>query len=659
MKIISATLVVLLLGVISTTSGQSANVVAPRPPSLSSGVARTACVPEAADLGAVCGYVRVPFDRMHPNQGTIRIYFELYRHSEPGPAESAILVNFGGPGVATSGLRGLAFDFFGRNLGVHDLLLIDDRGRGLSGALGVTNCLEVQQGTAPWNQALADCATQLGNAASRYGTGDVAQDTEAVRAALGYEKVDYFGWSYGGTDVSAYATRFGNHLRSIILDSPSGAPNLEPFVFEQTRTQAYPRIIRLECSRSPTCSSDHRDPVADLDELILAVRLRPVIGNGYDAYGNLTHVRVDEETLLSVVIAHLTGNFTGTGEILAAAESLRRGDSKPLLRLAAEASPAPFPPSGDWGDPTTFQSIGAQYATSCVDHHQVWNWSATIPEREQQYSDAVADLPADYFAPFSKAAATAQSFSWFGSDCLFWQKPTPSSPVAPPPATYPFVPALVFSGDLDPTVPLEETHLVAALFPNSTFLPVAEIGHGSLLHSQCARDLASEFIETLQIVDPRCAHAPEIVWPAVGRFPLLAKDARPARVDPGGTNEIGIPERQVVTVAVAAATDALQRSQMGDGIGVGLRTGTFRTNSDSVWQVTLKDCAFTTDVVVNGSLTLGPDQSLVADLAVTGPGTAGGIIHVVGHWEAPGPVGNFQITGKLGGKRVAVLVPEA
>jgi hypothetical protein len=50
---------------------------------------------------------------------------------------------------------------------------------------------------------------------------------------------------------------------------------------------------------------------------------------------------------------------------------------------------------------------------------------------------------------------------------------------------------------------------------------------------------------------------------------------------------------------------------------------------------------------------------LAADLVIAGPGTAGGTIHVVGYWEAPGPVGNFKITGKLGGKNVAVLVPEA
>jgi hypothetical protein len=45
-----------------------------------------------------------------------------------------------------------------------------------------------------------------------------------------------------------------------------------------------------------------------------------------------------------------------------------------------------------------------------------------------------------------------------------------------------------------------------------------------------------------------------------GRFPLVAADARPAEIDPDGDNEIGTPERKVVTVAVTRAIDALQRS---------------------------------------------------------------------------------------------------
>jgi len=66
-----------------------------------------------------------------------------------------------------------------------------------------------------------------------------------------------------------------------------------------------------------------------------------------------------------------------------------------------------------------------------------------------------------------------------------------------------------------------------------------------------------------------------------------------------------------------------------------------------------------TDVIVNAVITLESDDSLVADRVVAGSGTAGGTIHVTGFREAPGPVGNFKITGTIGGKKVAVLVPEA
>ena len=228
------------------------------PASATRDVVQVLCPPDAEALGAVCGNVNVPFDRKHPKQRTIPIYFELYTHTGAF-LESAILMNFGGPGSSTTGSRGTAFYLFGQNLDVHDLLLIDDRGRGLSAAI---DCEGLQHFTAPWDPATAECAAQLGKAASRYGTGDIAQDTEAVRAALGYDKIDYYGLSYGGADVTAYATRFGEHLRSIVLDAPVGTPFLDEsrFVFDQYRAHAEPRKVRLDCLRSPTCSVDHRFP---------------------------------------------------------------------------------------------------------------------------------------------------------------------------------------------------------------------------------------------------------------------------------------------------------------------------------------------------------------------------------------------------------------
>jgi len=613
------------------------------------------CSPDAAALGALCGDVPVLFDRNDPSQGTINIYFELYAHSAPGPAESAILGNFGGPGWTTSGRRGNFLYIFGPNLDVHDLLLVDDRGRGLSDTIA---CPELQYGLTTFTQATADCAAQLGNSVSWYGTGDVSEDTDAVRAALGYDKVDYYGGSYGGADATAYATRFGEHLRSIVLDAPFGTPAADAarFVWERYRAQSEPLMVRRDCQRSPTCSPDHPFPEAELNALIWTVRLNPVEGDAYDANGNLVQVRMDEASLLNFVVDNATGFFTSTGEVLAAAQSLWQGDARPLLRLGAE---------GYWtydymyvGDPTVF-SFGALEATTCADWSVPFDWSAPVQERLTQYAATVSDLPPWYFAPFSNAAATGQ-FSGTRR-CVYWQKPGPSSPIAPPRADYPYTPTLVLTGDLDNTVPFAEVTKVANLFPNSTLVSVAEAGHETVLWTQCAVNLASQFVENEHVGDTSCAKTPETVWAAVGRFPLLAQFARPAAVDPSGQNQIGLGERKVVTVAVATATDALQRSILGSGSGVGLRAGAFSTDygDGSVWTTTLTNCAFATDVTVNGTVTWSVYGALTADLTVGGSGTAGGSLHVEGAWQAPGPVGNFKVTGTLGGKQVAVLVPEA
>jgi hypothetical protein len=217
-------------------------------------------------------------------------------------------------------------------------------------------------------------------------------------------------------------------------------------------------------------------------------------------------------------------------------------------------------------------------------------------------------------------------------------------------------------GDLDNRVPYEETIRVAALFPNSTHIIVPEVGHETA-NGGCGLSLIDNFLENLTPGDTSCVDTPEIVWPAVGRFPLTVKDARPAKVDPSGSNHAGVSERKTVSVAVATAIDALQRSWaffVSDSVG--LRGGTFHTDffgDTTLTSTTLTDCEFATDLVVNGTILWGYDSSIVADLTVSGPGTGGGTLHVTGFFENFGAVGNFSVTGTLGGKQVAVLVPEA
>ena len=107
--------------------------------------------------------------------------------------------------------------------------------------------------------------------------------------------------------------------------------------------------------------------------------------------------------------------------------------------------------------------------------------------------------------------------------------------------------------------------------------------------------LTEPFPENLNPGDTSCANTPETVWRAVGRFPLTVKEARPAKVDPSGSNQVGISERKTASVVVATAIDALQRSwSFFASDGVGPRGGTFHTDffgPITLTSTTLTDCA--------------------------------------------------------------------
>jgi len=86
--------------------------------------------------GARCGYVRVPLDRDASGSPKIRIGFELYRRRDRSrPALGTMVDVEGGPGYATTDSRDYFLDLDRPLMDRRDLLLVDARGTGLSGAL--------------------------------------------------------------------------------------------------------------------------------------------------------------------------------------------------------------------------------------------------------------------------------------------------------------------------------------------------------------------------------------------------------------------------------------------------------------------------------------------------------------------------------------------
>jgi pimeloyl-ACP methyl ester carboxylesterase len=616
---------------------------------------------EAAPDG-LCGTVVVPLDRGRPARGSVPIHFQYYRHRNPGPTSEAILATEGGPGFSVTQdefIGPFYRDLFAPLLDTRDLILLDQRGVGGSDAIA---CEQVQHGSDQIYRDVRACGEQLGFASSLYSTGDVALDIEAVRSALGVDKLDFYGGSYASQDIQSYAVRFPEHLRSAVLDSPFTLVGWDPFF--HTGVGAINRSIQLICDRSQSCAAEHRDALRSVAWLARRLRRDPLEGTGRDAAGQPHDVRVTEGFLLWRLLLSENGGYVALSEIAAAAEALRAGDSVPLLRLAAEHDEPLF---GDEGNPTVF-SAGHNFARFCTDAPQPWNKNAPIPKRLRQFLAARAAVPSDAYAPFSVDGWLAPfPTGVIGPDpCIVWpapeRKPTPAIPRG---AKFPGdVPALVLSGDLDLNTPTADSIGLARAWPGSRFVEIANSGHHTATHarSDCADPMIVTFIAELEPGDTSCASDTQPWFPAVGRFPLIAADARQAE-GAGGDHSTRL-DRKVATVAAAAVTDSFRRTFLlfPPTPGVGLRGGAFGYVEDPGLPGlvgTLTDARFAGDVAVSGDARyLFNTQSIDATITVDGPGGEDGTLHVSGVWfPTPGDATVLEVTGTLAGRSIAVRVP--
>ena len=182
--------------------------------------------------GATCGTVSVPLDWGNPGGASLPIAYELFAHRRSAePAAGTLVPLAGGPGGSNTAFPSDWQRIYGPLLEGFDLLLVDNRGTGGSGAIDCP-ALQHQGMTA---EAVAACAAQVGPQRDFYRSANVARDLDAVRAALGIEKIDLYGFSWGSVQARAYAARIGDHLRSLVLDSSGQDLDVVAWASERAR----------------------------------------------------------------------------------------------------------------------------------------------------------------------------------------------------------------------------------------------------------------------------------------------------------------------------------------------------------------------------------------------------------------------------------------
>jgi pimeloyl-ACP methyl ester carboxylesterase len=254
---------------------------------------------------ARCGWYEVAENRAEPGGKRIRIHIAVIPALRKDALPDPLFVISGGPGQAASDFYISSAGAFDRLRRERDIVVIDQRGTGRSNRLDceLPDELETERFDAELiKRYTSECLAKLPGDPRHYGTSVAVRDLDEIRAALGYDKINLYGISYGTRVAQHYLRRYANNVRAVVLDGvvPTDVvlgPDIAPAAQQAldailTRcdadtecARAFPRIKqdlrtlseRLSLAPIPITVADPRTAVAmplDFGYMHMAVALR-------------------------------------------------------------------------------------------------------------------------------------------------------------------------------------------------------------------------------------------------------------------------------------------------------------------------------------------------------------------------------------------------
>jgi len=568
-----------------------------------------------------CATLTVPLDHAGRVPGTIGIRYAVQRRV---PASRPVLVALsGGPGQASVNAAESFTLSLGPALRRYRLAVLDQRGTGESGALDCP-VIQHEDGLAPVvPQELADCATRIGERRVFYSTVDSVHDIEALRRALGVERIALMGVSYGTFVAEQYARLYPEHTDRLILDSVVGAKGIDAFLLDTYLRM--PRVLREQCARR-ACAGITKDPVADVAKLAGILEKGTVSGPTFDSRGRRHTTRYETADDLANVLIGADLNPYVQAALPAAIRAAVKGDPAMLLHLRRATA----------GPPTKLAdlSAGLNVATNCQDTLLPYPLSAPLADRPGMLEQGLTLEDAALY-PLTHATVASNSIA---HDCLLWPGGDGISP--PSQAPLPDVPALILDGRLDLRTPLENGQLLARELPHARIVTVPGTGHDELDSdlTGCTAKALKRFVDGEAVGDP-CRGKTNGVDP----YPIAPRALGGFRVAPGTHGARG----RVVSAAIVSAIDArvavLQDLYAGFAHlrGGGLRGGSYELRGAD--RLVLRGYRYLRSVRVSGSLRLGAGN-VVGRMRVNGPGRLDGTLVLDRHGRAHGRIGGRGVS---------------
>ncbi|WP_051793941.1 alpha/beta hydrolase [Kibdelosporangium aridum] len=308
----------------------------------------------------------------------------------------------------------------------------------------------------------ADCRKQPLDVMDHMSSRDVARDVEAIRAAIGEQRISLYSRSYGTLAAQMYAEMFPHRTRAVVLDSVfdhslSGRQLLESSV-RNVEDSFY--AFADWCARTQSCVLHGKDVGAVFDDLYRKAERGELTEPSNPAKG----ITATELSWLTMRVWLYRPDWAGLADRLAR-----------LSGLLPPGAPVGFPSSKGFFPMAAF----------CADHRITFR-------SESEWRWQWARLKA--MAPHLRTHMVWQ----IASICAGW--PIPATNLQRRPDVR--VPVLVLNSRHDPATSLEWAVNVSGQIPRSALLTYEGAGHGVYNRTACTEQVTDRYFVDLVLPAP-------------------------------------------------------------------------------------------------------------------------------------------------------------
>ncbi|WP_435837592.1 alpha/beta fold hydrolase [Streptomyces chartreusis] len=440
-----------------------------------------------------CGVLEVPENRARHSGRTIRLTVAIIPAVSARPAKDPVVFMTGGPGGDAIGDIPFLIDSgLNRN---RDLIVMAQRGtlhaqpnlacpevdRFYADAVGLrydapsTGRLLVR--------ATKECRHRLTRVTARgvelsaYNTTENAADFADLRRALGIDRWNVYGYSYGTDLALTYLRRHPRGVRSVAIDSvvPPQIVSL-PWTWDSAGEGI--RTIFAACAAQPRCKKRYPNLPRVLTEQVRRLEARPLtVMARPPAGGALVKVVLDGGALVNLLVA----NAVPAVDVPAALDELARGNPTRFARARAAGA---TPVVGEFAH-------GLTQSVACSE----WVPGYTRADLLRAGRRAFPGFP-------DTVLAQAPQLPFEYDVCRAWS--VPDRTAVQRVTTVSAVPALVLSGTFDAKTGARWGAYAARTLARSTVVRIPGIGHWVVPQSPCAQNVLGSFLSRPTAPDTRC-----------------------------------------------------------------------------------------------------------------------------------------------------------